>query len=543
MTNNLKFRFIAIAAVVLVCIYGIIGIPKSVDEIKSNWKHNIHLGLDLSGGSELVIAIQLQDAFKATADDTINKMKDAMRKVSMEYSDINRNDPQTIADAGTIQINVIGIPATKTGNFRTLFNDNFSETWILTPLNQTDFKLTMKPTEALSLKEAALTQSINTITNKVNGLGLTEASVQPRQRANAESEILVQLPGVDDSAHIKDFLKTQAALELDAVIGGPSYPSREAAMAAQPGGTLPLNAKILPGKTRGGASPEWYVLNRTPEVTGRDLRDATPEQGTGGKWETAFVLSQDAAKRFEQYTTKAAAAHGYLAIVLDKIVQSAPVVEGRIADKGVIEGLSGSEEAHDLALNLKSGSLPAGIEFLEETMVGPSLGNDSIKEGLISGIAGVIAVVMIMLLYYKRSGINATLALVLNAIILIACLSYFGAVLTLPGIAGVILTIGMAVDSNVLIFERIREELRAGKAAMAAMEAGFGKALLTIIDTHVTTMVSCALLFLFGTGPVKGFAVTLVIGLAANVFTAIFVSKTIFYWELGGPKRMAVLSI
>jgi preprotein translocase subunit SecD len=219
------------------------------------------------------------------------------------------------------------------------------------------------------------------------------------------------------------------------------------------------------------------------------------------------------------------------------------VVEGRISDKGVIEGLSGSDEAHDLALNLKSGSLPAGIEFESETMVGPSLGNDSIKEGLISGIAGVVAVVMIMLFYYKRSGINATLALILNAVILIACLSYFGAVLTLPGIAGVILTIGMAVDSNVLIFERIREELRAGKAPMAAMEAGFGKALLTIIDTHVTTMVSCALLFLFGTGPVKGFAVTLVIGLAANVFTAIFVSKTIFYWELGGPKRLAVLSI
>jgi preprotein translocase subunit SecD len=541
MTNNLKFRFLVIVALVLVCAYEIIGIPTSVADIKANWKHNIHLGLDLSGGSELVIAIQLQDAFKAVADDTINKMKDAMRKVPLEYTDINRNDPQTITDADTIQINVIGIPATKTGSFRSIFNDNFNDTWVMTPVNQTDFKLTMKKTEAISLKAATLTQSINTITNKVNGLGLSETSVQPRQRANAEAEILVQLPGVDDSARIKDFLKTQAILELDDVLGGP-YPSQEAAMSDK-GGVLPLNAKIFKTSTKGGASPEFYILTRTPIVTGRDLRDATPQQGPNGSWETNFVLSQDAAKRFQQYTTAAAARQGHLAIVLDKTVLSAPVVKGAISDKGVIEGLSGRDEAADLALNLKSGSLPAGIEFLSETMVGPSLGNDSIREGFISGFAGVLAVVLIMLAYYKRSGINATLALVLNAVILIACLSLFGAVLTLPGIAGVILTIGMAVDSNVLIFERIREELRAGKAAMAAMEAGFGKALLTIIDTHVTTMVSCALLFLFGTGPVKGFAVTLVIGLAANVFTAIFVSKTIFYWELGGPKRVAVLSI
>lgn len=268
MTNNLKFRFIVIAAVVLVCAYGIIGIPKSVDEIKANWKHNIHLGLDLSGGSELVIQIQIQDAFKATADDTINKMKDAMRKVSMGYTDINRNDPQTIAEADTIQINVTGIPPTKAGDFRSLVNQNFGDVWILTPVNQTDFKLTMKPTEALTLKQATLTQSISTITNKVNGLGLTEASVQPRQRANADAEILVQLPGVDDSAHIKDTLKTQAILALQAVIGGPSYPSKEAAMAAQPGGILPLNAMILPGKTKGGAAPDWYVLNRTPKSPG-----------------------------------------------------------------------------------------------------------------------------------------------------------------------------------------------------------------------------------------------------------------------------------
>jgi preprotein translocase subunit SecD len=192
---------------------------------------------------------------------------------------------------------------------------------------------------------------------------------------------------------------------------------------------------------------------------------------------------------------------------------------------------------------LRSGSLPAGVIYLQENTVGPSLGNDSIREGFTAGTAGVIAVVLAMLIYYKRSGINAVLALILNAIILIACLSYFGAVLTLPGIAGVILTIGMAVDSNVLIFERIREELRAGKSIPAAVDMGFDKALVTIIDTHVTTVVSCAILFLLGSGPVKGFAVTLVIGLVANIFTAVFVSKTIFDWELTRPKPVTHLSI
>jgi preprotein translocase subunit SecD len=205
--------------------------------------------------------------------------------------------------------------------------------------------------------------------------------------------------------------------------------------------------------------------------------------------------------------------------------------------------MGGHDEAADLALNLRAGSLPATLEYLEERTVGPSLGSDSIRSGMISGVIGLIVVVAVMLVYYKRSGINATLALVLNAVILIAALSYFEAVLTLPGIAGIILLIGMAVDSNVLIFERIREELRAGKAVVAAVDAGFNKAFLTIIDTHVTTVVSCAFLFLFGTGPVKGFAVTLVIGLVANLFTAVFVSRTIFDWELGGQKKVAALSI
>jgi preprotein translocase subunit SecD len=380
---------------------------------------------------------------------------------------------------------------------------------------------------------------MNTIEKKINALGLAESSVQQRGRSDAEAELLVQLPGVDDPARVKQILKTAAILELYEVVGGP-YSSREDAM-AKTGGVLPLNSQILGSPSRNGTPAEVYVLSRTPVVTGRDLRDASPGQDQNGRWETRFVLTQDAATRFERFT--GANIGKPLAIVLDKNVLSAPTIQGKISDNGVITGIGTHDDAADLALNLRAGSLPAGVEYLEERTVGPSLGSDSIKAGMAAGVAGVIAVVLVMLVYYKKSGINATLALILNAVILIAALSYFDAVLTLPGIAGVILTIGMAVDSNVLIFERIREELRSGKAVIAAVDAGFNKAFLTIIDTHVTTVVSCAFLFLFGTGPVKGFAVTLVIGLIANVFTAVFVSKTIFDWELSGQKQSVAISI
>jgi protein-export membrane protein SecD len=543
MNNNLKTRLAIIAVVLLVCVWLIIGIPKSKAEIIQNWNHSIHLGLDLKGGSQLVLEVQLQDAFKAVADSGIDKLKLELSKAGVEYVDINRNDPQTLKEADTIQINITGVPAVKSTNFRQVFKDNFDDTWILTSVNNptTDYRMTIKPTEAERLKDDTLTQSINTIEKKINGLGLTEPSVQKRGRSSAQAEILVQLPGVDDSGHVKALLKEQALLELYEVQGGP-FGSRDEALASKQG-VLGLNSKIAETMAKAGQAKEFYILARRPVVTGRDLRDARPQQMQNSLgWETSFVLSQEAAKTFGAFT--GAHVNDRLAIVLDgKLLGPPPVIKDKISDNGVIEGLGSHEEASDLALNLRSGSLPASVQFLEEREVGASLGNDSIRDGVYSGIAGVSVVVLLMLIYYKRSGINATLALVLNALILIACLSYFSATLTLPGIAGVILTIGMAVDSNVLIFERIREELRAGKATIAAVEAGFGKAFLTIIDTHITTMVSCAFLFLFGTGPVQGFAVTLVIGLGANVFTAVFVSKTIFQWELTSQKKVVTLSI
>jgi preprotein translocase subunit SecD len=539
MKSNLKFRLLTIVAVILVCVYGIIGLPKSKDELIQNWKTNIKLGLDLRGGSHLVMEVHLQDAFKGEADTVIARMKDEFAKAGIPVAQMTRNDPQTIADAGNIQINISGVDPTKAGNFRQVVNDNFGSQWILSPVSQTDFRMTLKQTEVLRIKSDAIVQTKATITNKINALGLTEATVQQRGGGSNDSQLLVQLPGVDDPAHVKQILQTAAILGLYEVKGGP-YGSREEAV-QQNQGMMPFDSQLMAMSRVGGAPPQLYLLARTPVITGRDIRDSRPQQSQDRGWETEFVLAQDAAKRFERFT--GSHVHDRLAIVLDNVVLSAPVINSKISDNGVIEGMGDHDHAADLALNLKAGSLPAGIQILEERTVGASLGSDSIKEGMWAGIAGVIAVVFVMLVYYKKSGINATLALILNAVILVAALSYFGAVLTLPGIAGIILTIGMAVDSNVLIFERIREELRTGKSVIAAVDAGFSKAFLTIIDTHVTTIVSCAFLFLFGTGPVQGFAVTLVIGLFANVFTAVFVSRTIFDWELGMQKREVTISI
>jgi preprotein translocase subunit SecD len=538
MNRNLQIKAAIIAAVILVCLYGIIGIPKSKDELVANWHKNIHLGLDLSGGTQLVMQVQLQDAFKAFADNTIERLKQELQKDGISTSgDLTRNDPATLEDADKIEIDVKGIPSDKSSSFRSIVNDQFGD-WVPTALNSSDYKLTMKPTESLKLKQDTMTQTMATIERKINALGLAESSVQPTGRSDAEAELLVQLPGVDDSAHVKQLLQTQAVLEWDEVKDGP-YASRDEALTKH-GGILPLNTKLVPTALRGGQQ-EWYLVSRSAVVHGTDIRDASAAQGELNRWETNFVLTQDAARKFGTYTQ--ANIGNRAAIVVDGVVVSAPVIQSKISDTGRITGASSQEEAADLALNLRAGSLPAGVKYEEERTVGPSLGADSIREGFRAGTAGLVAVVLFMLVYYRRSGINATLALVLNAVILIAALSYFDATLTLPGIAGVILTIGMAVDSNVLIFERIREELRAGKAVVAAVDAGFSKAFLTIIDTHVTTVVSCAFLFIFGTGPVKGFAVTLVIGLVANLFTAVFVSRTIFDFELSGKRQVAALSI
>ncbi|MDQ6664347.1 MAG: protein translocase subunit SecD [Acidobacteriota bacterium] len=535
MQRNLTVKTVVIVATILLCIYGIVGLPSSMASLRNNVERNIKLGLDLKGGSHLVLQVQVQDAMKSVADHAIESLREAFRKANINFSGMDRNDPQTIKDADSIQVNVHGIDASKSSAFRNLIAESYN-TWIVTPVNATDYRLNMTPSELVDVKRRTVEQSIETISQRVNLLGLTEPVVQQHGRSDAEYEILVQLPGVDDPARVKDIIGQAAQLSIVDVKEGP-FPTPEAAL-AQKGGVLPLNTHLLPYPRGGGQS---YLVSRTPVITGEDMRNARASQGDMRKWQTNFTLSPDAGKRFERYTGDNIG--NRLAVVLDNQIRSVATINSKIGDSGMIEGLASEEEASDLSLVLRSGSLPAGIVYEEQRVVGASLGADSIREGIIAGVAGLAAVIIVMLIYYRKSGFNAVLALILNTVILMAALSYFHAVLTLPGIAGIILTIGMAVDSNVLIFERIREELRAGKSIVSAVDAGFGKAWWTIVDTHVTTIVSCLFLFLFGTGPVRGFAVTLVIGLLANVFTAVFVSRVIFDYELSGKRQVTELSI
>ena len=535
MKTDLKYKWLLIAGILLFGIYLIVGIPKSKAELTANLQKNIRLGLDLKGGSHLVVQLQVQDAFKSEADQNIQRLLEEFTAKQIVVGSIDRNDPKSLDEADSIQINIKGIPLDKITAARQIISERLPE-WVFASLSPTDFKLTMKTSEALRLRKEVVDRAVQTLDRRINALGLSESTVSPRGRAGQEAEIMIQMPGVDDPAYVKSIIDTQAVLELTEVKAGPFSTRAEAQAGTQ------FNSKIMPGSTRGGESGGFYVLARTPIITGRDLKNARATRGndTGG-WETAFTLSTESGKRFGRFTEKHI--NDRMAIVLDGKVISAPVINGRIEDQGVIQGVGDERAASDLALVLKSGSLPAGLKYLQETTVGPSLGADSIRSGFLAGVAGLAAVVLTMLIYYRGAGVNATIALILNAVLLIAAVSYFEAVMTLPGIAGVILTIGMAVDSNVLIFERIREELRSGKAIPAAIDAGFGRAFLTIIDTHVTTVVSCAFLFFFGSGPVKGFAVTLVIGLLVNVFTAVFVSRTLFQWSLNRNPQMTELSI
>ena len=538
MQKNLNTKTIVIIVTVLICVYGIIGIPKSLADMKTHLAQNIRLGLDLKGGSRLVLQVQVQDAAKAEAQNTIARLKDDLRKANVDFASMDTNDPTTPEQAESIQITVKGIPVDKSTAFRNVISDHFSP-WVLAATSPTDYRMNMRPTDMLALKSDTVTRTQQTIENRINQLGLTEPIVQIEGRPDTDYRIVVQLPSVEDPARVREIIGTTAVLEIDEVKDGPFTSEDEAR--AKHGGILPINTKLAKTLPRGGEGESWYLLNRTPVITGADLRNARASTDEFRKWATNFSLSPEGGRKFERFT--GANIGNRLAVVLDNRIRSVATIQSRISDQGMINNIGSEQEASDLALVLRSGSLPAGIVYLDEHSVGASLGSDSIRAGLIAGLSGLIAVIAVMLVYYKRAGINAVLALVLNTVLLFAALAYFGAVLTLPGIAGVILTVGMAVDSNVLIFERIREELRAGKAIVSAVDAGFGKAWWTIFDTHVTTIVSCAFLFLFGTGPVRGFAITLVIGLLANLFTAVFVSRVIFDYELSAQRQLKTLSI
>jgi preprotein translocase subunit SecD len=537
MNPNAKWKFVFIAIVLLLCLFGLIGrpsFPTSLTQLKNNFAQQIKLGLDLQGGTHLILQVQVDESVGLQADQTQGQLNTQLRERSIRYDEIQK--------LNNTQLLVRNVAPENTAAFRDLITSTFTD-WDIAPApgQASSYMLTMRASTINTIRERTMAQSEETIRRRIDALGLTEPVVAPY--GQADNEIVVELPGEADPGRAKSVIQAGGQLELRRVADVTPYASEAAALAAH-GGVLPPGTEMVPAKSTDPASPGGvYLVDRTPIITGRDLRSATPQLSTDtpGSYEVSFTISTDAARRFGPFTEQNIGRP--MAIMLDKKVESAPTIQSRIDDSGRITGRFGQQEANDLALVLRAGALPASIVYQEERTVGPSLGADSIRHGVQASVVALLAVMVFMVIYYRLSGINAVVALLLNLVILLAALAYFGAVLTLPGIAGVILTIGMGVDSNVLIFERIREELRGGKAPASAVDVGFKRAFLTIIDTHVTTVVSAVFLFVFGTGPVKGFAVTLTIGLVANVFTAIYVSRVIFDWNLSKMQRQAELSI
>jgi preprotein translocase subunit SecD len=533
MRKNLRWKLLLILVITVACIVGFAGFPPSLAKMKEK----IHLGLDLKGGVHMILQVVTDDAVNVETDQAVERIKEELRSRQISFAEVRKRD--------LTHIEIREVDPQKTSEVRRLIDDTF-QYWNRSNLPDAPnaYLLTLKPSVEQQIRTSSVQQAIQTIRNRVDQLGVAEPVIQEHGPAN-EYQILVQLPGVDDPARVKDIIKSTALLELKIVEPGMGpFPSREAAL-SQFNGVVPEGKELLPSVRRGSdpsqAGEEWYLVNKVAAITGRDLRTARPSADEFGKAAVSFNLTADGATRFGRVTEENVGKP--LAIVLDKKVYSAPRINSRITDSGQITGNFTQEEANDLALILRSGALPASMIYLEERTVGASLGADSIRQGILASIIGLVGVTLFMLFYYKLSGVNAVVALILNLIILVAALAYIKATLTLPGIAGVVLLIGMAVDSNVLIFERIREELWGGKNVVSAVNTGFQKAFVTIIDTHVTTVVSVLFLFIFGTGPVKGFAVVLFWGLLANLFTAIFVSKTLFDYVLKGPTRRESLSI
>ena len=545
MNSNLKWKSLFILAVVFVCVYSLIGLPTfptSVKQMKDNFGHQIKLGLDLQGGTHLIIQVQVQEAIAQQTDQTRDQLVTQMRDKSIAYDEIRRIDDTHLL--------VRNIDSAKYSQFRDIISNQYNNVWDASaaPGEPNGTILTLRPGAIAQIQQNTMQQSLETIDRRINALGLTEPTIQLRGGRN-QNEILIQLPGEGDPARAKAVIQAGGQLELKLLVDPRAYTSQVEALQTH-GGILPAGTELISGKPlnrnpAGGpeTTENWYIVTRAPVVTGRDLRSAQEARSTQNptEWIVNFSLSNEAAQRFGPFTKEHTGQP--LAIVLEHKLEMAPNIKTELRDSAYIEGNFSEQSAHDLALILRAGALPASIKYLEERTVGPSLGADSISHGVWASILSLAVVMVFMLVYYRLSGANAVLALILNLIILMAALAAFGAVLTLPGIAGVILTIGMGVDSNVLVFERIREELRHGKSAASAVDAGFDKAFVTIIDTHVTTVVSAFFLFLFGTGAIRGFAVSLTIGLIANVFTAIFVSRAIFQYHLAKMDRQAELSI
>jgi preprotein translocase subunit SecD len=491
----------------------------------------VSLGLDLKGGVQLVLRVKTDDALRYTSEDAAERVRVALREKNLAGPTITVPTPMRIV--------VAGVPPAQDAAFRALADDQppLVSQYQRSP-TAGGYTFELRPAIQQTLRTQAVEQALETVERRVNALGVAEPVVAPY--GSSGDQILVQLPGVDNPDQVKRLIGTTALLELKIVEGGPS-PSQEALLQAS-GGAVPPEMEVVTGADRQNpGSQSFYLVRHIAPVTGRDLSTARASVDENNLPAVSFSMNRAGAVKFGKLTSENMGKP--MAVILDRRVETVATIEGRITDNGQIFGSFTAQDVADMATLLRSGALPAGLTYLEERTVGPTLGADSIRAGVMASIGGLLLVAIFMLVYYKLSGINAILSVVLNLVILLAFMASAGAVMTLPGIAGFILTIGMGVDSNVLIFERIKEELAAGKGPRAAVAAGFDRVFWTIVDTHIASLVAAAFLFQFGTGPIRGFATTLFFGLLSNVFTAVFVSRTLFEFILSRREQPQTLSI
>ena len=550
MKKNLRNKIALIIAVLLICLYGIFGIPSGISgkALLSALSSRIHMGLDLQGGAHLILQVQVSDAVNAETDNTVQEIQQDLKKANITVSQVYKPDPNK-PDV----LRVEGATAAQNDAVSSMLGaPKYANEYDVSGSSDNNWTLTMKAPFENDLDKRTVDEAIETIRDRVDALGVSEPLIQ--EYGLGANQILVELPGISDLNQVEGIIRSTARLEIHAVDGGP-FPTGDAALQSV-NGALPPTDEILPfsGDLGGSNGTSYYVIQRSAIVAGSDFRSADPGVNSNtGQRQVNFTLTDEAGDKFWDFTS--ANVGKYMAVVMGGTVREVAVIKQPIRDSGLIEGGFSENEVMELSKLLRTGALPASLNYINESTVGATLGADSIREGVTAAIVGIVVVMAFMLVYYKGSGINADLALIFNLIILLGIMGLSSAIssasgggglvltLTLPGIAGVILTIGMGVDSNVLIFERIREEIRAGKAASAAVDQGFARAWLTIVDTHVTTIVSAAILFIFGTGPVKGFATTLTVGLAANLFTAVFVSRVIFEAHLNKLKAGEMVSI
>ncbi len=524
MKNSLTWRAILIAVVLVVAVLSAYPLQEK-----------IRLGLDLQGGMHMMLRVKTDDALRSEADKDVERLRQQLQSEGVTGVTVNRT--------GITQFEVSGVPKDRDEVVKEQA-DRYLGGWDWSRSGDL-LRFSMLPPYREQLKDQSVTQAEQTIRNRVDQLGVSEPLISRQGMGGQNDRLVVQLPGVDDPDRVREIIQSTAFLEFR--FAHPSVgpqDSREALLGAF-GGALPADYEIFPQIVRDNLMQEvgrnyWAIENRRV-ITGRDLRTARGSSNRFGQPVVIFELTPEGGDIFGKET--AANVGRNLAIILDGVVQSAPTINERINDTGQITGQFTRQQVDDLSLVLRSGALPAGLEYLEERTVRPSLGQDSINKGVRAIMIGSLLVVLMMLVVYKFSGVNAVIALALNVVLVLGALAWLDATLTLPGLAGIVLVIGMAVDANVLIFERIREELRSGRTVKSAVNSGFSKAFTTIVDANVTTLIAALFLFQFGTGPVRGFAVTLSIGILASLFTAVFVSRFIFDLVLSRRERVERLSI